>query len=223
MDTNTKVILDLKNKIKPNQTLDFLSDWKGVPVIVQGHIHEIRDKSIVFRIESPDSICLTQDEYALILNDVFIIGIRGRILALDIKQGRVELGEFTYVDRGFGNRYMVRVLPEAPIPAELILDQAAITCQVVDISFNGFGILTGIPQDQAFTKGQPVRLKLSLLDQDIEMTGTILGVFPQEDQIRLAISCSQEGPGNTVITRYITHRRADIRQEIQTAYQQKIE
>ncbi len=223
MDTNTKVILDLKNKIKPNQSLDFLSDWKGVPVIIQSYIYEIRDKSIVFRIEPPDSICLTQDEFALILNDVFIIGIRGRILDLDIKQGRVELGEFTYVDRGFGNRYMVRVLPNAPIPAELIFDKTAIACHVVDISFNGFGILTGIPKDEAFTKGQSVTLKLNLLDQDIGLPGAILGVFPQENQIRLAISCSQEGPGNAVITRYIIHRRADIRQEIQTAYQQKIE
>ena len=36
MDTTAQIILDLKNKIGPRQTLDFLSDWKGVPVIIQG-------------------------------------------------------------------------------------------------------------------------------------------------------------------------------------------
>ena len=98
MDTNEQIILDLKNKVGDHQALDFLSDWKGVPVVIQGHIQEIRDESIIFRVEPPDSICLAQDEQALILHDIFIIGIQGRILALDIKQGTVELGEFTYID-----------------------------------------------------------------------------------------------------------------------------
>ena len=219
MDTNEQIILDLKNKVGDHQALDFLSDWKGVPVVIQGHIQEIRDESIIFRVEPPDSICLAQDEQALILHDIFIIGIQGRILALDIKQGTVELGEFTYIDRGFGGREMVRIEPDAPIEATMFLGNASIPGSVVDISLNGFGILARAPEGDAFTKGQPITLKLRLFNQEIEIPGTLLDVFPQDDQFRLAMSFSQEATGNAVILRYIARRRAEIRQEIQAAYQ----
>lgn len=234
MELNEQIILDLKNKVGSSQGLDFLSDWKGVPVIVKGYIQEIRDQSIVFRVEPPDSICLAQDEHALILHDIFIVGIQGRILKLDLNQGIVELGEFKFIDRGFGNRNTVRVepdtpipaelvLPDSPIPAELVLDETIISCQVVDVSLNGFGVLAEAPQDEVFAKGQTITLKLRLLDQEIEIPGTLMGIFPKEDQFRLAISCSQDAPGNAVVTRFISRRRAEIRQEIQNAYQQAVE
>jgi len=223
MERNAQIIRDLKSKVGPNQGLDFLSDWKGVPVMIKAHIREVRDQSIVFQVDPPDSICLSQDESALILHDIFIVGIQGRILAIDLPKGTVELGEFSYRDRGFGYREMVRVEPDVPIEAELFGGEFTFTVQVVDLSLNGFGVIVTASQGEALSKGQAITLKLKLLDKEIEIPGTILNVFPKDDHYRLAISFAQDASGGMAVTRYITRRRAEIRQEIQAAYQQALE
>ena len=223
MERNAQIIRDLKSKVGPNQGLDFLSDWKGVPVMIKAHIREVRDQSIVFQVDPPDSICLSQDESALILHDIFIVGILGRILDLDLPNGVVELGEFTYRDRGFGYREMVHVEPDVPIEAEISDGEFSFTVQVVDLSLNGFGVVVTASQGEALSKGQAIKLKLRLLDKEIEIPGTILNVFQKDDHCRLAISFGQDASGGMAVTRYITRRRAEIRQEIQAAYQQALE
>jgi len=219
MDSNAQIISDLQKKVGSQQTLDFLSDCMGVPVVIKGHIYEIRKESIVFKVQPPDSVCMNWDEYALILHDIFISGIQGRILAFNLKDGTVELGEFKYSDRGFGGRAMVRVKPEEPIEAQLILDKIILPCQVVDLSLNGFGLLVEPTKEVELTKGLPVLLKLMLLEKKVEISGTLLGIFSKAETIRIAMSFSQDAPGQATVARYITRRRAEIRQEIQTAYQ----
>ena len=223
MDTNAQIIKDLHDKIGFEQALDFLSEWKGVPVMIRGHLQEVRPVSILFKVGPPDSICLAQEENVLILHDIFISGIRGEILAYDPQNGTVELGNFIYIDRGFGDREIVRVEPDAPIEATLSADEISFGVSVIDVSLSGFGILAEAPQGKALTKGQPLKLKLSLLDQEIEIPSNLLGVFLQGENVRLAVSFPFEVSGNAVITRYITRRRAEIRQEIQAAYQQALE
>jgi hypothetical protein len=222
MDTNAQIISDLQNKIGFHQAVDFLSECKGVPVVIKGRIDEVRKESIVFKVEPPDSICMDWDDHALLLHDTFISGIQGRILKFDPTDGQVELGEFAYSDRGFGDRSMVRVEPEEPLPAELILGNTSLPCQVVDLSLNGFGILAQPAKGVELAKGQAVTLKLNLLNQGVEIPGTLLGVFPKDEIIRLAISFSQDAPGHAAVARYITRRRAEIRQEIQDIYQQAL-
>ena len=222
MDTNAQIITDLQNRVGIHQHLEFLSYWKGVPVMITGHIQEIRKKTIVFRLEAPDSICFAQDDHALILHDIFIMGIQGRILTFDPQNGFAELGEFIYVDRGFGERSIVRVEPENPISGTLLLEGALIPCQVVDVSLTGFGLLAESSEELREAKGQAVSLKLRLFDQEIVIPGTLLGIFPKEDSLRLAMSFAQDVSNHTVVTRYITRRRAEIREEIQATYQQAI-
>jgi hypothetical protein len=222
MDSNAQIISDLQIKIGYKQPLDFLSDCKGVPVVIKGHIFEVREKSIIFKVQPPDSVCMSWDEYALILHDIFISGIQGRILALDLKDGTVELGEFSYSDRGFGGRAMVRVRPEEPIEAQLVLGKNILLCQIVDLSLNGFGLLAEPIKSAQLTKGSPALLKLKLLDKKIEIPGTLLGIFSKGETTRMAMSFSQDAPGQATVARYITRRRAEIRQEIQTAYQKSI-
>lgn len=223
MDSNAQIIKDLQDKVGFNQVIDFLSDYKGVPIIVHGKIHEVRRESILFKVEPPDSICMSWDKHALILRDSFISGIQGRILKFDLGKGIMELGGLTYFDRGFGERAMVRVEPEEVIEAELLLGSKGIPCSVVDISLNGFGLLIQSTEATSLSIGQTITLKLILLGQEINIAGTLLSVFPKGDATRLAMSFTQDSPGYTSVTRYITRRRAEIRQEIQTAYQQALE
>jgi hypothetical protein len=222
MDSNAQIISDLRSKVGFHQTLEFLSDWTGVPVIIKGQIIEVHDESIVFQVEPPDSVCMNSDEHALILHDIFISGIQGRILAFNLAEGTLEMGEFTYSDRGFGGRAMVRVKPKEPIEAELIIDKTKFPCQVVDISLNGFGLLGQPTKNVKLAKGSLVQINLELLDQKIKIPGTLVGVYPKRKTTRIAMSFSQDVPEQATVTRYITRRRVEIRQEVQTAYEKAI-
>jgi hypothetical protein len=219
MDSNAQIIQDLQNKVGFREMLDFLSDYKGVPVVIKGQIHEIRPQSIIFKVEAPDSICMSWDQYALLLRDSFISGIQGKIIEFNLKDGTVELGELVYSDRGFGDRAMVRVEPQEVIEASLVADKTSFSCQIIDLSLNGFGLLTDTLEAAELSRGQNISVKLRLMDQAIEIPCQTLGVFPKEDVVRLAVSFSAEAPGSAVVTRYITHRRVEIRQEIQAAYE----
>ena len=70
MDTNTEIISDLNHKVGYHQPVEFLSDWKGVPVMVRGLLQEVRSEHVVFKVEPPDSICFAQQEQALLLHNV---------------------------------------------------------------------------------------------------------------------------------------------------------
>jgi hypothetical protein len=142
MDSSKQIISDLQEKIGSDQPVDFLCAWKGVPVVVRGYLQDVQDDRITFRVEPMDSVCLMGQEHALLLHDIFISGIQGNIRDFDIKGGLLTLDSFTYVDRGFGGRSMVRVEPETPIEAALFVGETTIPCDVVDISLNGFGLLT---------------------------------------------------------------------------------
>jgi hypothetical protein len=166
---------------------------------------------------------MSWDQHALLLQDSFISGIQGKILEFDLEAGIVELGELVYSDRGFGGRAMVRVEPQEVIEASLVVDKTSFPCQVIDLSLNGFGFLTETLEAAELSRGQNVSVKLSLMGKAIEIPCRILSVFPKESAVRLAASFSAEAPGSAVVTRYITRRRAEIRQEILAAYQAALE
>lgn len=222
MDTNAQIISDLWNKIGPHQALDLLSEWKGVPVVIKGRIQEVREESVVFQVEPPDSICFAHKDKVMILHDVFIMGILGHILDFDLQNGIAAVGNFTYIDSGFGHRTMVRVEPEAPIPVTLVLDETTYLCHLIDISLNGFGLITEPNEYLAASKGQTVRISLGLLNREFEISGMLVGVFQENDQQRLGISFSQDAPNHQLVTHYISRRRVEIRHEIQTTYQQAV-
>lgn len=222
MDTNQQIIKDLQNKIGFDQTLDFLSTWKGVPVVIKAQPLEFLDKNIRFRVAPPDSVCLNFEDHILILNDIFIMGIRGKIKNFEPKEGLVEIGEFVYTDRGFGDRELVRVEPGETIEASLTTAEKTLPCQVIDLSLTGFGLVTKSEESQELSKGQSALLRLNLLEQVIEISGTLLAVFSKGDKTRIAMTFSQDTPGHAIVTKYIAQRRAEIRQEIQTVYQQTI-
>jgi len=219
MDTNARIIEDLRNKVGFGAEVDFMNLCKGVPLVFKGSIRQIKSTSIVFTVQSADSICLESDDHTMILHDIFISGLRGKIIEFNPVEAWVELGEFAYTDRGFGDRATVRVEPDTPIPVEFESNQQTFPGLVVDISLNGFGLQTSAEAAQTLAKGDPLTLHLNLMDKDLLIPCQILGVFKGAGLIRLAVNFPIDAPGRAVVTRYLSRRRAQIRQEIQAAYQ----
>ena len=72
------------------------------------------------------------------------------------------------------------------------------------------------------TLGQAITIKTNLLDQEIEVSGALVGLFPKENNLRLAMTFPQDAPNHAIVTRYIARRRVEIRREIETTYQQAV-
>jgi hypothetical protein len=222
MDINQQIIRDLKEKVGFNAEVDFLNMCKGVPVVFKGNIKSFTSDGIVFEMRSPDSICLEWEGQTMILHDSFLAAIQGDVRSFDITTGLVELTGFTYVDRGFGKRSMVRVEPKEPIEATISIRDREIACLIVDISLNGFGVRTGKLESGTVNQGDAVTLKTHIQDRDVEMPATVLNVFKDEQHTRIAITFPQDTPSHAIVARYITHRRAEIRQGIMDAYYKSI-
>ncbi len=220
MDTNAQIIADLRANVGIDRQIDFMNIYQGVPLVFKGRIRAIHPASIVFEVQPPDSICLQWDRHTLLLHDIFMSGIQGRVLAYDPRAGEVELGDFSYADRGFGDRTIVRVEPKTPIPATLIGAQARLPASVIDVSLTGFGVLIDSAGAGSFARDQAVTLEVSLGGAALRVPATVLGVFQAGDQIRLAVTFTPDFAGQGLVTRYISQRRAEIRHEIQQAFQQ---
>jgi hypothetical protein len=220
METSVEIIQELKEEVGYGQPMDFMHLRKGVPVVFKGSIQHIEDESVIFQVEPPDSVCLSWDEYTLILHDLFMSGLQARVLDFDIAEGKVELGDFIFADRGFGDRSMVRVEPKDEIEITMSCREKIATGIVADISLDGFGILAGDSDDCHLRKGDQITLQVSLLGQQIELPARVLGVYVTTGNTRLAVAFSPDAPRFGIINRYINRRRVEIRGEIKAAYEE---
>ncbi|MBN1666930.1 MAG: PilZ domain-containing protein [Anaerolineales bacterium] len=220
MDSNRQIIQDLRSKVGLQAEIDFLNLCKGVPLVYKGRLEEIRAETILFSVSSPDSICLGWHDHTTLLHDIFISGIHARVVRFDPRQGQVELGEFGYTDRGFGERFIVRVEPDEPLDASMDVDGQTLPVKVLDLSLNGFGLRLDPAAQPLVPRGKALNLSLELLGRQLSIPCQVLGVFPEAGQLRLAMHFASDAPGHATVARYISQRRAEIRQEILAAHQE---
>ena len=222
MDTSEQIIRDLRNKVGFNAEVDFMNEFKGVPVVFKGSIKDFTTDGIIFEVSPPDSICLKWEGQTMILHNIFLSAIQSNVRSFNIATGLVELVDFTYVDRGFGDRSMVRVEPEEPFEITLDIGEHQISGIVMDVSLNGFGIQVEKFVSGTVNQGDAVTIKTSIFNKDVEILGKILNIFEVGEHTRFALSFEHNAPGHAVVARYITHRRAEIRQVITDAFQQAL-
>ena len=90
MKTSERILADLKRRVGFEQEIDFMNIYKGVPLVYTGYLQEVEDDAAIFRVEPPDSVCLTWDEHTYILDEHFISGIKAQVLDFDITSGEVK-------------------------------------------------------------------------------------------------------------------------------------
>lgn len=223
MSNHRKILAELKKFVGQNRDFDFMNVYKGVPLVYKGILKEIQGNEAVFEFQSPDSICLSWSNETHILDNSLFSGIKADVVDFDVDSGRVSLGNFSYSDRGFGERAMVRVEPAEPIPVQLRWDDHQTEAGIVDLSLTGFGIQMDQAQEQVPSKGTRLRLKFQILNRTIEMPAKVMAIFDTQEGLRLATYFEDTSTGYGTIAQYITRRRVDLRKEIQDKYDQAIE
>ena len=222
MSKHQQILTELKNHVADKSEFDFMNSYKGVPLVYKGEIQAVQADAAVFKIQAPDSVCLTWDDTTHILDNRLMSGIKARILDFDIQSGKVTLADFDDTERSVGDRTMVRVETEDPIAVQIHWKKHQIEATIVNISLTGLGIQVDLPKEQVPTPNTPISLRFQVLERPIEISGMVVTVFEVNGDHRLAIYIEDTSPGYPQMTQFITRRRMDIRQEIQDKYDQAI-
>lgn len=222
MSKHQQILDELQTQISLKREFDFMNIYKGVPLVCKGVLIKTDHEAAFFEIKPPDSICLTWNKDTHILDNRMFSGIKAEVQEFDIHTGIAKVGNFNYTERGFGDRAMVRVEPQEPLPAKISWDNYQIEATIVDISLTGFGLQLDHPIEQTPTQNARVSLKFQLLDRDLEIPARVKAVFEADGGYRLATSFEDTSPGYGNIAQYITRRRVDLRQEIQEKYNQAL-
>ncbi len=222
MSNHQKILTELKRFVGQNREFDFMNVYKGVPLVYKGVLQDIQGEEVIFELQSIDSICLTWSKETHILDNSLFSGIKADVMDFNINSGQVLLSNFSYSDRGFGDRALVRVEPEDPIPVQLRWDDTKMEAKIVDISLTGFGIQLEQLQEQIQTRGKRIHLKFQILNRDIDMPAKVMDTFQADGGHRLATYFEDTSTAYSTIAQYITRRRVDLRREIQEEYDQAI-
>lgn len=221
MSSNQQILSDLHLMQEANQEVELLTTYKGVPFICKAHIVEITPEKVRLQTSCAAIVCLNAGEQTRLLGSEYFEPASVLILGRNIREGTLELGEFSYVGTKLGERMTVRVEPDGSLPVELKGESHHTHGELADISLNGAGVRLAQSDYHALLRpGASLKLVAALPAGQIQVASTVMSVTRLPESYRLALRFNQPGPEKTLIFHYLIERRAEIEAELAQAYQQ---
>jgi c-di-GMP-binding flagellar brake protein YcgR len=137
----------------------------------------------------------------------------------DPATGKLELNDFTYAGSNVGSRREFRVEPAVHLPMEIESEGQTLIGRLGDISMSGAGFYIDKPDSPELKRGAVVTISLHLPDGDIRLPATLRSIEQAGAGYRLAVEFTENVPEKATILRYINHRQAEIRNEVQQRYE----
>jgi hypothetical protein len=142
------------------------------------------------------------------------------VLSVNFEKNAAAVTGFLYVDSSIGNRDLVRVYPEEPLPVEMIIRKQEVRGTIVDISAGGIGIRTTNPYyDPSFLALDTeltVHVVLPSSDGAYKLRGLIKNVNKGQENYRLGIQTGPDPKTKAVLKQYVARRQADLMRELKT-------
>lgn len=219
MTSNQQILSDLQLMHEANQEVELLSTYKGVPFICKAQILEISAEKVRLKANDPALVCLHDGNQARVLGSEYFEPASAQVLHLNLHEGLLDLGDFSYVGTKLGERMIVRVEPHSSAPVTLHGESQRTAGELADISLNGMGVRLAQSDYHALLRpGTIMKISVSLPAGDIQVNGTVMSVTRLPEAYRLAIRFNKLGAEKTTIFRYLIQRRAEIEEELQQAY-----
>jgi hypothetical protein len=211
------IISDLQYVMETGQELDILNFHKSFPITCKARVETIEKDVVILRVQPPGSVCLESQEETIVLSRGLPEAVRAQVLEFDLINGTLQLNDFNYVGKHFGDRMIARVQPEDTVFVILELGDQQHTGKLVDVSLSGIGVTM---RDSGIQRGQVVQLTLPLPEGRITLPGKVLNISDSpENLIRLSIGFTRNAQEIAVIMRYIKDRRSEILSEIERMYE----
>lgn len=210
------IIIDLQVLMENDQELDILNFHKSFPITCKAQVEAVERGTVALRVQPPGSVCLKDQETAILLSRGLPEAVRARIISFDIRSGRLLLSDFSFLGANFGERLIARVQPEEAINVEIEAGSRRITGALADVSLNGIGVYVPEP---TFQRGELLLITLPLPEQQITLPGRVVNASTAPDgQTRLAIGFTRKAQEISVVMRYVVERRGEILNEVERLY-----
>jgi len=154
--------------------------------------------------------------------------LSARVMEIDIQVGRLVLGDFTDVGRPWATRSHERVRPCKPIRVILRCDTCSLPTFLENISLVGVGLLAYKPAERGLEPrvGNPVKIEfeLPILKGRLTLPGRLVNIsYPGARLATIGINTFPNVEQARVLERYVTHRQAEIVDELEQAFKADLE
>lgn len=121
---------------------NLLNVYKGVPLAFPAKIVEVGDTYLRVLTDTYQMVSMYLEKKTLIQSDLLPEIVLAEVIELNPLKRMALLSNFSYVEKGIGNRTEVRIQPKDPVASEIHDIQENITLQGVlaDISRDGLGV-----------------------------------------------------------------------------------
>ena len=217
MDASERVFAELRTYLTTGRPdLELLSYYRGVPFVYKAMAWRIREGQIIFAVQPPALALLKPNEKAILLCESLLDPIQAKVVALDLRAGLVEMGDFSYASSKASSRREMRIEPETYYDVELARGDFVLKGMICDISMSGIGVI--VNDVEHFAQSDILRLAIHLPTGVGRMRGKIVKVTKSGADYRLAVEFTGVPIEKIPIIRYIIELREKIRVEVHNMY-----
>jgi hypothetical protein len=148
--------------------------------------------------------------------------LSARVLEMDVQLGRFLLGEFVQTGRPWAERSQERVQPRRPIRVMLRCEEHSMPASLENISLIGVGLLAYKSAERGLDlrvgSQVTVDFELPVLRGRVSLPGRLVNVvYPGARLACLGVHTLLDMNQARVVERYVTHRKAEIVDELDSA------
>ncbi len=148
--------------------------------------------------------------------------LTARVLEMDVQLGRFMLGEFILTGRPWRERSQDRVQPRRPIRVILRCNEHSMSASLENISLIGVGLLAYKTAERGLEPREgcqvSVDFELPVMRGRISLPGRLVNViYPGARLACLGVHTFPDMDQARVLERYVTHRKAEIVDELDSA------
>jgi hypothetical protein len=220
-----EILTGLQAFADTNQPVRLINSYRGIPVAYSSRVIAVGAGNGVFGINEYQSVCLALDGKTYIQHPDLPEILRARAVAVNIPLKEATLTEFVKAGTSLGNRLYTRVQPKEPIDAEIKIGRHLLSCQLVDVSLNGVGVITlgtYTYGDLGAGKGSKVQFYFTLppTHTPVQLMGQITSVADTQNsqQHRLGYKTFPDNNVDLLLLEYVALRRDELMRELSMVY-----
>ena len=230
IDNKTEIlsdgILEQLSKInRESDTIEFINHYKGVPIIHQGYIIDIKDDSIIVYVPYIQTLAIAYESSTVMESNKLNGSINTTLTSIDPQTREVTLSNFHKMEQSAKHRKNIRVEADDKITLVPYVNDLKFDAKVKNISMDSILFETDLHNIDNITEGQLIKLSFSITlsieekiskiskNEIIYATGTIFKIDKFKTKVNIIVIFTLNQVGKNILQRYINHREIELIEE----------
>ncbi len=210
---------------KSNTPIEFVNQYRGVPIIHSGYIIDTNTSGITVHAPYIQTLAIKYQEYTTIESELIDTAIKAQLLSIDPNNREIKLTNFEQSQFSSKNRKQLRVEPDDEFVAVIHIKNTKIDTIVKDISINSMSISINTKDvtiketnelDITFGIKFYTETKISTIEKNeiIYTKGKVFKVSSNDEGgTDMIILFDLNKVNMTLLQRYIHHRQIELIEE----------